>query len=417
MLQTGTEPAEKSPLLSIADVREVTKKWLLLKDDLVIDITVASVVANMLESDPLWMLLIAPPSSAKTELLRAAAGSSSVYLLSSLTPTTFISGMKPKDNSNPGLLFKLNDKILVVKDFGTIMTLRNEQRSEILSQLREIYDGTYTKAFGTGKTITWEGKMGFAAGATPIIDQYSSLHQALGERFLQFRIKGDNPQEVAKKAKDAAGKETTMRKELKETYGRFIDQFKQMEGKGINITIPPELEEKIINLACFCAQARTGVIRDRYTQAIEVLPEAEGPGRLIKQFTNLGIALTMINHKDTLDGDIYRLLRRVGKDTLPALRMKIIHTLWQGGSCQGSDVWLKTKEVANNARLPTTTARINLEDLQSIRLAERDIPDDDGGSDSDKTVPYRWQLSKECCKMLDDTGFMEGEEALEPVPF
>ncbi|MBN1546015.1 MAG: hypothetical protein JW902_05075, partial [Syntrophaceae bacterium] len=301
------------------DVKEVTRKWLLIKDEAVIDVIIASIVANMLESDPLWMSVIAPPSSAKTELLRATAGSDSIYLLSSLTPTTLISGMKGRGNLNPGLLFKLTNKILVIKDFGTILTLRNEQLSEILSQLREIYDGNYSKAFGTGKTFTWEGKLGLLAGATPIIDKYSSLHQALGERFLQFRLKGDNPQEVARKAKEAVGKEALMRQELQEVYGGFIDQFEQRQN-GINITIPPEIDQKIINLACLCAQARTGVIRDRYTQAIEVLPEAEGPGRLIKQFTNLGIALTLINQHNTMTDAVYKLLRRVGKDTLPALR-------------------------------------------------------------------------------------------------
>lgn len=399
------------------DVREMTRKWLLIKDEAVIDVIIASIVANMLESDPLWMSVIAPPSSAKTELLRATAGSESVYLLSSLTPTTLISGMKGRGNSNPGLLFRLNDKILVIKDFGTILTLRNEHLSEILSQLREIYDGNYTKAFGTGKTFTWEGKLGLLAGATPIIDRFSSLHQSLGERFLQFRIKGDNPQEVARKAKEAVGKEAIMRQELQEVYGGFIDQFEQLQN-GINITIPPDIEQKIINLACLCAQARTGVIRDRYTQAIEVLPEAEGPGRLIKQFTNLGIALTLINQQHTTTDEVYKLLRRVGKDTLPALRMKIIETLWREGAYPGSGEgdWLKTKEVANLSRLPTSTARLNLEDLQSIRLAERDITDDDGG-ESDKTMPYRWQLSTECCKMLEETDFMIGESGDDQAPF
>lgn len=399
----------------------------MLKDDSIIDIVLAAVVSNMLEGDPLWMLLIAPPSSAKTELLRALVDCPNIFLISSLTPTTFISGMKTPKNKNPGLLFQLDEKILVVKDFGTIMTLRSEQRAEILSQLREIYDGNFSKAFGTGKTIRWEGKVGLIAGATPIIDTHSSVNQALGERFLQCRIKGDNRQEVARKARQSAGKEEQMRNELRGVYGAFLSQFEDIQGQRVNIELKSDIEEKIVNLACLCAQARTAVIRDRYTQAIEVLPEAEGPGRLIKQFVNLGISLTLIHQKESLDEDIYKILKRVGRDTLPALRMRIIDVLWDAGAYQGEGGdWLKTREVANISNLPTSTARLRLENLQSMNLVDRDIRNEDG-EDTDKTIPYRWRLSNECCQLLERTDLtsphdgekskLKKDDAPEDLPF
>lgn len=382
-----------------------------------IDIILAAVASNMLEGDPLWLLLIGPPSSAKTELLRALGGCSNVSLISSLTPTTLISGMK--GTKHPGLLFQLKGMVaLIVKDFGTIMSLRNEQKAEILSQLREVYDGIYSKAFGTGKIIKWEGKLGLIGGATPVIDQYSSVQQALGERFVQCRIRSDNRQEVARKARQMAGKETAMRNELKEAYGGFLNQFKEIQGQGINIDLNPDVEEKIINLACLCAQARTAVIRDRYTQAIEVLPEAEGPGRIIKQFTNLGIALALIHQKQCIDDDIYRILKRIGRDTLPALRLKMMEVLWQEEAYPGGmgGTWLKTKEVANIAKLPTTTARIKLEDLQVMNLVNRDISGQDSG-DTDKSIPYQWRLSNECCQLLDATDFLINDETIKGVPF
>jgi DNA-binding MarR family transcriptional regulator len=243
------------------------------------------------------------------------------------------------------------------------------------------------------------------------------VNQALGERFLQYRIKGDDPHEVARKARESAGRESLMRRELREAFGGFIDQFRNIQGESINIKLLPDIEEKIINLACLCARARTAVIRNRYTQAIEVLPESEGPSRLMKQFTNLGIALTLIKQKDTLDEEIYKILKRVGKDTLPALRTRMLEVLWSEGAYEElGGCWLKTKEIANTANLPTTTAKYKLEDLQSMNLVNREIREEDH-EESDKKIPYKWQLSKECVQLLISTDFLIEENNIEEIPF
>jgi hypothetical protein len=72
-------------------------KWLTLGDDKVIDVVLGAVVANLLEGDTVSVQIVGPPSSAKTEILRALFGYSKVYPLSSLTPQTFISGLEEKD--------------------------------------------------------------------------------------------------------------------------------------------------------------------------------------------------------------------------------------------------------------------------------------------------------------------------------
>ena len=325
--------------VSLNELEEVTGKFLLLKDNSIIHIILATVLANVLDGDPLWMLIIGPPSNAKTEILRALEKCKFAYFLSNLTPTTLVSGMLFK-NHDPSLIYKLNNKTLIVKDFGTLLTLRNEQRAEIFGQLREIYDGKYVKAFGNEKIVSWLGKMGLIAGATPIIDRYGSLHQALGERFLQCRVQGEDSKKIAVRALAIGGKEKELRAEMQEAYGGFFTQFEDL---------PPDhvfernalVYEKLAILACLCALARTAVVRNRYSQAIEVLPEAEGPARLAKQFKTLGNALALIHGKRGIDEMVYRILKRVGRDTLPALRLKVIKYLFDSAE----DGWLKTKEV------------------------------------------------------------------------
>jgi hypothetical protein len=110
----------------LSKVKEAVRPWLFLEDEGIIDVMCATVIANQFRTDPLWMILIGPPSHAKTELLRALDGHPSAYFLSNLTPATLVSG-KPKKGPDPSLLPKLNDKTLVMKDFTTILTMRSEK--------------------------------------------------------------------------------------------------------------------------------------------------------------------------------------------------------------------------------------------------------------------------------------------------
>jgi len=139
------------------EVKKIIKDWLYLEDDTVIDVILAIQVANELRTDPNWMLIIGPPSHAKTELLRSLDGHPKTCFLSNLTPSTLVSGLRfKKGQKDPSLLLTLDGKTLVLKDFTSILSMRSEAQQEILGQLREVYDGQYSKAFGTGKKIDWE---------------------------------------------------------------------------------------------------------------------------------------------------------------------------------------------------------------------------------------------------------------------
>ena len=85
---------------TIERLKEKFSKWLLMADPHLVEIVVATVVANRMGGDPLWMLLVAPPSSAKTELIRSLSLLSDVHLLSNLTPNTLLSGMKGKKDAS-----------------------------------------------------------------------------------------------------------------------------------------------------------------------------------------------------------------------------------------------------------------------------------------------------------------------------
>ncbi len=63
-----------------------------------------------------------------------------------------------------GELADSNDDIRLAQTFVLAVITANldqnsDRRAEIVAQLREIYDGSLSKAFGTGKRFEWRGRI------------------------------------------------------------------------------------------------------------------------------------------------------------------------------------------------------------------------------------------------------------------
>jgi hypothetical protein len=391
-------------------VRAKFDKWLKLKDRHIIDVILGTVIANSLEGDPVYLYVVGPPSSGKTEILRSLNDHHTVYYLSSLTPQTLISGWKGSGKFENSLLLKLKERgktILVLKDFTTILMMRNEARQEILSQVREIADGYYNKPFGTGTEVGWDGKLGMVTGVTLVIDQHHAVHQILGERFLYYRISQDNPETTAKMAQEVAGRESLMRGELRKAVKEFLEHHE--EAKVKDISIGGEINEKLICLACFVAGVRTGISRDRYTQAINYLPDSEGPSRLMKQLFTLGCGIAIAQGKNEIDEEVYNILKKVGRDTLPSYRNLILNEMWVR-KIVGKH-WERPRALSDFLRQPVATIKFNLEELMVMGLANREPEGAHLSEDSysDK-IPYLWRLSDKCYDLIQRSGVYGGNE-------
>lgn len=375
------------------DLKKVVHKWMYLENDEVIDVMIATHIANKFKADPVWMIIIGPPSHTKTELLRAFDKHPDVYFLSNLTPATLVSGIKPKNGVNdPSLLPKLNDKTLILKDFTTLLSMRSEQQQEIIAQFREIYDGRYTKVFGTGKKVDWQGRVGLIAACTPIYDKHYGMIGTLGDRFLLYRCDEQDNEKMGLQAHKIVGREDVMRDEIRTAVHKFINQFSIAD---IHFTQDEQITVMIIQLACFVAIARCPVDRDRYSGAVEYEPMPEGSARLVKQITQIGMALAMIHGKTCIDAEIYDIVKKIGRDLISAQRLKIIKQLWTDRVMDFLDEWRTTKEIAEALNRPSTTTVRLLEDLMVVEVLKRTR---DGEADNS---PYQWQLARPVCDMIE----------------
>lgn len=257
-------------------------KWLLLEDKGVLRILFGAFLAHLLGGDPVWLFLIAPPVGAKTELLSAFYSVPKLYPISELTAKTFASGLDTP-HGDPSLLARLSDEVLILKDFTTVLEISRDDRQAILAQLREINDGRFDKAWGTGKELRWRWRLGFLAGVTPVIDRHQAVLSVLGERFVQLRIQQPNREQAATAAMSSVGSEIVMREELPKSVAGCLAKIGIPEAP----TVSEDIRKRLAKLADFTTRARSGVIRDGYKRSLDYAPEPEAPTRFARQLLSL----------------------------------------------------------------------------------------------------------------------------------
>ena len=70
----------------LAYLKHIYDKWLLLNDEDLIEVVLGSMAAHTLKGELVWLLLVAPPSGVKTEILRALELVPGLYPLSETLP-------------------------------------------------------------------------------------------------------------------------------------------------------------------------------------------------------------------------------------------------------------------------------------------------------------------------------------------
>ncbi len=370
--------------MPLAKVKKTFSRWLYIEDDDFIDVGLATVVAHAFPGDPVWLFLVAASGSGKTEFLNALR-TDRVYPLSQVTQNTFVSGLNQPGKKDPSLLPELDGKVVVIKDFTAILSENPKTRSQIFGQLRDIYDGSTAKAFGSGvRTRRYDCHVGLIAGVTPAVERYQTLDQALGERFLNYRISYDNPDKAVEMAMRNAGSQAQMRGELGSVVSEFLDH--KWPDTSDDVTIPDAIAEMIRSLASSVATLRTAVPKSRSGE-VEYVPETEVATRLVVQLTKLGAALSLIRGKGELGESEYAVLLKVARHSVPSVRMRLVSALLRlSGAANG---FVATTELAEETLFATNTVRSVMDDLALLGMVERK------GNN-----PIQWRVSRRLKDML-----------------
>jgi hypothetical protein len=368
--QPKPKPKPSTSAYTIADALKVFRKWLALPNPTPIYATLGAIAGNLLPGDPIWLGLLAPPSNAKTELIMSASGLPNAVQASTLTPGALLSGVPKKQHTGGakgGLLRQIGSfGILLFKDFTSVLSMRQDAKIETLGAMREIFDGSWTRHFGTdgGKTQTWNGKLGLLFGVTGIIDSHYTAISEMGDRYLLCRLQQSNRQlEFA--LKHAGAKNSEMRNELKEAVTKLFAS--PLQTPAALVIGSDEYKEfaKIVSLA---VRLRGTVERDRVKREIEAIPGAEGPGRMALCLERLLAGLGAIGLERRR---AFAVVKAVAMDSVPPLRRQTYEYLCANKGVLGTPVKMETPKIAEALGLPTNTVRRALEDLAAYGLVRR----------------------------------------------
>jgi hypothetical protein len=359
----GTDEATESSV-ALAECVATFRRWLYLPDPAPLYGVLATFVGNHLDGDPLWLLIVGPPSSGKTEVLNCVSRRAGVHPAATLTEPALLSGTPAREakGAKGGLLRVIGPfGILLLKDFTSVLAQNKDTRSQVLGALREVYDGSWTRHLGTdgGKTLHWEGKVGLLGGCTPTIDRHHSVLAALGDRFLLLRLPTVDPDEVSRQALAHLGHEPRMRAELAQAADRVLDAADRSRATRALDTAE---DRRLKDLAIFAVRARSAVERDGYNQEVLTIPEPEGPARFLLSLRRLMGGLEAIG---CTPAEVWNVLGRVAIDSMPATRRRLLEEL------VASDKERGTADLGTATDLPTSTAKRHLEDLALLGLADR----------------------------------------------
>ena len=329
---------------------------------------VATLIASRLPGSVVWLLLVGPPSSGKSQILDALTNQPDVHLMSTLTAAGLITGEPNPKSGEMAVSGKLVEigcgglGVLVFPEFTTMLT-ENDDRDRVLSLLREVYDGKVTRTL-KGGDCKWWGRVAVIGGSTEMVYSDRVNLGLLGERFVLFRLPPESPDDERQRSAVVIanrGRGT----DVGNTLARLLDEF--IAATPLHDELPALLPEDagwLCDIASLGARGRSSVLRDRWSRDIDLALSPERPSRLLGQLLQLHAAMTVIG----VPGDeIRRLLTKAALDGMHIDRRRVLDVLMT------ASVSLETKTVATRSRLSYSSARRHCEELHFHGVIDRDV--------------------------------------------
>jgi hypothetical protein len=347
-----------SPLPQLLkDTQATFRKWLGEKYDTdVLDITASAGAAERLGGDPLWLMLISGSGNAKTETVRSLEGAGALVTSTIASEGALLSATARSLGATGGLLHKIGSpRLLVIKDFTSILAMDSKVRGTVLAALREVHDGKWERnvGFAGGRTLTWVGRIVIVAACTTAWDEARKAVEAMGDRFVLVRADSTiGREESALKAIENTGREDAMRADLAKAMGSLV------AGADMNLRQLSDIEKgQLVRLANVVTWARSGVERD-FKGAVINAHAPEMPTRFAKQLAQVARGALSLGMPAEL---AMRRAIRCARDSLEPLRRDLLLDVASHPDTNPDDVH---KRIVR----PLTTVKNNLVALHTLRL-------------------------------------------------
>lgn len=397
---------EEIKLRTLEDIKAVFNKWLYLKEDYTFIAPICAVLSNFLNADPDIFFIVTKSGGTKTEVIRAFGSEENefVYPVSKFTPQTLISGQKiaSKKKDKPktkeeivearkcmDMAGRLENRILAIKDFTTILAMTPPDISLIFSDFREMTDGYLKKDFGNGVQVAYKMHSSVITGCTGAIEsQHLAVTSTLGQRMIMFKPRNSLTKDESGELMDSALKNIQDKKNMRDeifntTYG-YMQQIIKDENfikMDINSFITKKASQKIKEATTFVTTART-FVRKNYHGDIEDVPEVESPTRMYSSICKLMSIHAYIHNRKKVNKKDVNFGLRVLHDNIPTKYIRILNLLL--------NTTFSTVQLGDMYKLPTTSMRRILYDLEALGIITHESFGEDDSNKYSKNVEYMW---------------------------
>jgi len=347
---------------------------------------------------PTWYRVIAPPGSGKTAHMSLLSDFHLSYALDTFTPKSLISGFRGYNGQDMSTLPQLNGKVLVILDESTMMEQRQDDRNAVQAMLRKAYDGVVSKTFGNVKEKV-EHKVHFniLTAATPQIDRYFLYNQALGERYINFRLQIPDRLALTKRAYD--NQLHNYRGRHDKLQSKLFNFMRRMPVVDLsNIQIDKHTEQLFIRCADFVARLRTHVSRDSTGRHVTTLPQPEAAGRLVQQMVQVAASGAMMRGSTRINQIQTAKAVYISLCSMPAVMIFMMYHIWVYTQ-QSSTVWFSIQDMVLQTALGRHSVGRILEDLAIHRILNI--------KKQDRLRGFEYSLSKHSISVIKYTNLFE----------
>ena len=348
-----------------------------------IEMALITMLAGAYKTEPIWMFLVAPPSSGKTAIINALKyftfpSDDLAIFTSHITTHSLISGMETK-KGDPSLFHQLDgtNKALIIKDFTGVLGMRPQDKEDVYGQFRDGHDGYTSKMFGNGITREYHNLHFhcFAAVTEAIYDE-SANFQALGERFGKLNIGKGND---LKYSRDVMSKAMTTRDDFKRmeertasiVYSCVKNLIKKVQDNDLKLpTLSPELQKALIGISLYVAAMRGVVSRDKYKRDyIKSAPSSDMGIRNLKMLGAIAAVRAALYGRTEATLEDLPLIRKIALDTINQRDEELLRNIYLLN--KNKDQITNKARILEESRYTAYTVRCVTEDLVMLDILEK----------------------------------------------
>lgn len=356
----------------------VVREYMHMPDTSPVFAALGCIAANYMKGPPVWLMLVSPPSSGKTQIIQSCipmpfcreagqAKNSSAFLTHS--KSRGLGGMlspplKDEDGNEIGGIGDFG--ILLYTEFSNVLSLGPDQRDEVIAILRQIYDGRVVRQYGMdgGRVLEWEGKCGALGAVTAAIDD-NVLSGDLGERWIYYRFPPSDIKAQADSVLYAHGEDPAER--TAEFRQAIFDVFTEakIEKDQKRRAFTDTERQRLAVLAAVACKLRGTVRRDRYTREITSHPQTEGAGRITNALAGMFLGMEKIG---LIPKWSWQITHKIAVNSAPAMRLEVLRAIQDAEYLKKMDPKksVATTDVTNLLKVSRKTGERYLEDLEKL---------------------------------------------------